>query len=43
MNCVEKRGLYLGGVIVCSLGGESWDGKKEGEIGEEMVSRVVIY
>jgi hypothetical protein len=43
MNCVEKRGLYLGGVIVCSLGGESWDEKKEGEIGEEMVSRVVIY
>jgi len=28
--CVEKRGIFLGGwVVVCSLGGESWDGKKE--------------
>jgi len=25
------------------LGGESWDEKEEGEIGEEKVGRVVIY
>jgi len=25
------------------LGGESWDGEEEGEIGEERVGRVVIY
>jgi hypothetical protein len=30
-------------VVVCSLGGESWDGKKEEEIWEERVGRVVIY
>jgi hypothetical protein len=30
-------------VVVCSLGGESWDGEEEGEIGEETVGRVVIY
>jgi hypothetical protein len=42
MTCVEKRGIFLGGVVVCSLGGESWDGK-EGEIGEKRVGRVVIY
>jgi hypothetical protein len=30
-------------VVVCSLGGESWDGEEEGEIGEEMVEKVVIY
>ena len=34
--------LFFGGVV-CSLGGESWDGEEEGEIGEERVSRVVIY
>jgi len=42
--CVEKRGIFLGGwVVVCSLGGESWDGEEEGEIEEERVSRVLIY
>jgi len=30
-------------VVVCSLGGESWDREEEGEIGEEMVEKVVIY
>jgi hypothetical protein len=30
-------------MVVCSLGGESWDGEKEGEIGEETVGKVVIY
>jgi hypothetical protein len=25
------------------LRGESWDGEKEGEIGEETVGKVVIY
>jgi len=33
----------LGGWFVCSLGGESWDGEKEGEIDEERVGRVMIY
>jgi hypothetical protein len=32
MACVEKRGIFLRGVVVCSLGGESWDGEEEGEI-----------
>jgi hypothetical protein len=30
-------------VFVCILGGESWDGEEEGEIGEESVGRVAIY
>jgi len=30
-------------VVVCSLKGESWDEEEEGEIGEEMVDKVVIY
>jgi hypothetical protein len=34
--------FFLGGVVVCSLGGESWDEKEEGEIREERVSRVEI-
>jgi hypothetical protein len=25
---------FFGGVVVCSLGEESWDGKEEGEIME---------
>jgi hypothetical protein len=29
MTCVEKRGIFLEGVVVCSLGGESWDGEEE--------------
>jgi hypothetical protein len=33
----------LGWVVGCSLGGESWDGKEEGEIKEERVGRVGIY
>jgi hypothetical protein len=42
--CVEKRGIFLGRwVVVCSLGGESWDGEEEGEIEEERVGRVLIY
>jgi hypothetical protein len=42
MTCVEKKGIFLGGVV-CSLGGESWDGKEEGEIGEETVGRLMLY
>jgi hypothetical protein len=30
-------------VVVCSLGGESWDEEEEGEIGEERVDKVMIY
>jgi len=42
--CVEKRGIFLRGwVVVCSFGGESWDGEEEGEIEEERVGRVWIY
>jgi hypothetical protein len=41
--CVEKRGIFLGGVVVFSLGGESWDEEEEGEIEEERVGRVWIY
>jgi hypothetical protein len=37
-------GRCLGGwVVVCSLGGESWDGEEEGEIEGERVGRVWIY
>jgi hypothetical protein len=43
MTFVEKRRIFFGGVVVCNLGGESWDGKEEGEIGEERVDIVVIY
>jgi hypothetical protein len=43
MTCVEKRRIFFGGMVVCSLGGESWDGEEEGEIGEEIIDRVVIY
>jgi len=45
MICAEKREIFFwgGGLVVCSLGGESWDGEEEGEIGEERVGRVVIY
>jgi hypothetical protein len=43
MTCVKKRGFFFWGVVVCSLGGESWDRKKEVDIGEERVGRVVIY
>ena len=42
MTCVEKRKIFFW-VVVCSLGGESWDEEEEGEIGEERVGRVVIY
>jgi hypothetical protein len=42
MTCVEKMVIFFW-VVVCSLGGESWDGKEEGEIGEERVESVVIY
>ena len=42
--CVKKRGIFLGGwVVVCCLGGESWDGEEEGEIEEERVCREWIY
>jgi len=43
--CVEKSG-ELGGVVGCSLGGERWDGKEEGEEGEteeESVGRGGTY
>jgi hypothetical protein len=30
-------------VVVCSLGGESWDGEEERKIGEVRVDRAVIY
>jgi hypothetical protein len=43
MTCAEKRGIFFLGMVVCSLRGESWDGEKEGEIGEETVGKVVIY
>jgi hypothetical protein len=46
MTCVKKRGIYIFffvGVVVCSLGGESWDGEEDGETGEERVDNVVIY
>jgi hypothetical protein len=40
--CVEKSGK-LGWVVGCSLGGERWDGKEEGETEEEStVGRVDI-
>jgi len=29
MTCVEKRGTVFWGVVVCSLGEESWDGEEE--------------
>jgi hypothetical protein len=40
--CVEKRG-ELGWVVDCSLGGERWDEKEEGETKEESVDKVGIY
>jgi hypothetical protein len=45
---VLRRGrffFFLGGegLVVCNLGGESWDEEEEGEIGEERICRVVIY
>jgi len=44
---VLRRGGYIFfffvGVVVCSLGGESWDREEDGEIGEERVDSVVIY
>jgi len=40
--CWEEGDIFKG-VVLCSLGGESWDGEEEGEIGEERVDRVVIY
>jgi hypothetical protein len=43
MTCAEKREIFFGGVVVCNLGWESWDGEEEGEIGEEGVGRVAIY
>ena len=38
MTCVEKKGIFLGGWLFAV-----WDGKEEGEIGEERVGSVVIY
>jgi len=35
MTCAEKREIFFFWVVVCSFGGESWDGEEEGEIGEE--------
>jgi hypothetical protein len=42
MTCVEKRAIFWG-MVVCSLGGESWDGEEEEEIGKKRVDQVVIY
>jgi hypothetical protein len=39
--CWEEGDLFLGGWLFAV--GESWDGKEEGEIGEERVGKVVIY
>jgi len=39
--CVEKREIFFGGWLFAV--GESWDGEKEGEIGEKRVGRVGIY
>ena len=39
---VLRREGFFFFVVVCSLGGESWDGE-EGEIGEETVGKVEIY
>jgi len=40
---VLRRGGELEWVVGCSLGGESWDGKEEGEIEEEIVGTVGTY
>jgi len=40
--CVEKSG-ELGCVVGCSLGGERWDVKEEGEAEEESVGRGGMY
>jgi hypothetical protein len=40
---LRRGGFFFWGVVVFSLGGESWDGKEEGEIVEERAGRVVIY
>jgi hypothetical protein len=34
---LRREGILFLGVVVCSLGWESWDGEEEGEIGEERV------
>jgi len=40
---LRRGGFFFWGVVVCSLGGESWDEKEEGEIEEERVGKAVIY
>jgi len=40
--CVKNSG-ELGWVVGCSLGGERWDGKEEGETEEESVGRGGVY
>jgi hypothetical protein len=40
---LRREGFFFRGVVVCSLGKESWDGEEEAEIGEDRVGRVVIY
>ena len=40
---LRRGGFVFLGMVVRSLGGESWDGEEEGEIGEEIIDRVVIY
>jgi hypothetical protein len=40
--CAEKREIFFWGGWLFVVG-ESWDGKEEGEIGEERVGRVGIY
>jgi len=41
--CWEEGDTFRGWVVVYSLGAESWDGEKEGEIEEERVGRLWIY
>jgi len=40
--CWEEGDIFRG-VVVCILGGESWDGEEEGEIGKDRVGSVGIY
>ena len=41
--CWEEGDILGGWVVVCSLGGESWDGEEEGEIEVERVGRVDLF
>jgi len=42
--CADEREIFfVGGLVVCSRVGESWDWEEEEEIQEERVGRVGIY